>query len=1761
MTILLLTIISISAYSQGSTAVYPVEVSTFITPPYGTCLKDFVGSQRFQVHVLLRDLSKKNDDFVIIMSVKDGGGRTIFRSNVGKFSFANGSTMIVPAEVAPHIINNLFREENIEIGREYANKCFPEGAYSISFQAFDAKFYSMAKRRIPLSRESVTTMFMQSTDSRAYLVYPYKDEVICKTEVANVINYQWQPANPTGEAVSYHLEVVELQSESDKNSPHKAFQYGRVVVDADNLYRSIYTDQITETSYREGYYYAWRVTVKKGYDQNESKRETNQEVRVFQYRCNPVEEPEDTYDPKIIAEKNIKSSLDQITLEEVSYTGADALLKWKEDPEEIRQKYCGVGVEIRKYGGEKWTAFKNTTTEEFEYSLSKLSYNVSYQVRAHYIQCPEEAGADSIYGPYSNVLEFSIPKEDDDSECGSKVPDLADCTDRKAKVLRAGDTIIANGTKIFVDKITSYSSDSSEITGEGHVCFPILTNIQLRMKFNNIKINCEGELAKGEIHAVYDVSTCAMIDFEEFTGENFGGGTEKSPSESKVNTMENFNNGSSGDYFKDTDGTIYMKDEDGNKVKIGQELKLDNTQFSFSQDALTTEVHFVQFSNPSPETVAFDNDKDGYYRGFPDSKYGSYSDKYVIPYLANNPGRMKKLNASEVMLNNTVEPYEDVKFVIEAEGGTYIELIKEDEEKKRNTCVVNVPGSSNCDNIIYVRVLGKLKDSDQYQMAGKLIVCNYKPRTHKLIIVPTSSDYTVDKTKIESGINRIYGRLGITFEVTVDRTFENNQEVLDLLEDGLDISTDDQEKRSWDVESPDMKTIRRLYQESHPDMEKEAAYLFLVNKPEEKYAGVEGDMPRNQSVGYIFMNGKNELTDSRLIAHELGHGVFRLQHTFAYNGKESTEKKTDNLMDYNPSNPDFLAHFQWEVLQNTAFFVWKAFQDDEDGMFTIPPCVYKSAASMVGSSVAGGLADYAINQAIGTDIDKEKSLKDCIGEGFSDNFTVANTIRTVAETCFSLDDYAHYISMLFNAGSSASDYFDCRDEGGDFCHCLVKSVTNFLLSTIVDEVKKKLSERLSKKHPNLSSDKKKAVCEKLTSSMFDYFKLDSKIAAESVSAVAEGLFDGIMDGTDSKISSKIVEGLSGKLADLICKEAETPKVENIRIEIDKDKILHVYLYTKIKDNTQLNKTRAVVYPVVVGYDEADPCNKEKYKVEASENINLTSNYFDYNNLPDQKWYQTDKSFLKSLSYSDNLSFETLMDGQDKNVSAFVFGDKYCSVDNISSDKLSLYEVGVMTVSVKGFNWDGDYEGWFVNKSKILDERVYHYIAKLPCQNDKIFTAKVVGKGVIVIDDNYVDADSKPKDYHCGLAIPHCSDDEPGPTPGSDIVPKTVTEKDECSESDLFKGTASTSKAAKALANEARIKKGECVYGLPKCSKWIKDSNKDKVYHITSSPICGGNNSDDVVDLFTVTLNKAGVPEKGSRVMNNEVAMNNLYKVFSYECGADSMLVEDTIPAHVGKAIMVSADQYFAKYALRIFVKVSYDWAKNRISYSSANNQDLNQAFNDLLENWKKKNVFPNPIDYALDRPTGNPTAGPKHLMNIIENSSYSSQLKKNIRSNLKAGNRQIDFCNLCSAFRNIYRIVALSLAEIPYSYKGVEFMYDNTMQIPSKYYSPTSEYKYIYDELFVTTLDVNKKAASSGENRSIYYTQAEADEKNKEILKNVENALSVCLATIYDDVHKASSSTISMSVNGKSFQYMPNNLGVRSVPNIAVQVDGSSCNK
>lgn len=82
-------------------------------------------------------------------------------------------------------------------------------------------------------------------------------------------------------------------------------------------------------------------------------------------------------------------------------------------------------------------------------------------------------------------------------------------------------------------------------------------------------------------------------------------------------------------------------------------------------------------------------------------------------------------------------------------------------------------------------------------------------------------------------------------------------------------------------------------------------------------------MPRKSRFGYIFAgNGPNEKSLARTLAHELGHGLFTLQHSFddEYGGKKS-KGDTSNLMDYTDRDEAVqLATFQWNVIANPAPF-------------------------------------------------------------------------------------------------------------------------------------------------------------------------------------------------------------------------------------------------------------------------------------------------------------------------------------------------------------------------------------------------------------------------------------------------------------------------------------------------------------------------------------------------------------------------------------------------------------------------------------------------------------------------------------------------------------------------------------------------------------------------------------------------------------------------------------------------------------------------
>ena len=115
-----------------------------------------------------------------------------------------------------------------------------------------------------------------------------------------------------------------------------------------------------------------------------------------------------------------------------------------------------------------------------------------------------------------------------------------------------------------------------------------------------------------------------------------------------------------------------------------------------------------------------------------------------------------------------------------------------------------------------------------------------------------------------------------------------------------------------------MLQLQQAYQAKAGTLE--GAYLFVLDGAKGLSSGtvfLQGEMPRKSRFGYLFSNDGKAL--SKTIAHELGHGLFTLRHTFdsEYAGKKSQDSSS-NLMDY--AEGTSLAAFQWNVMASPAIF-------------------------------------------------------------------------------------------------------------------------------------------------------------------------------------------------------------------------------------------------------------------------------------------------------------------------------------------------------------------------------------------------------------------------------------------------------------------------------------------------------------------------------------------------------------------------------------------------------------------------------------------------------------------------------------------------------------------------------------------------------------------------------------------------------------------------------------------------------------------------
>ena len=823
----------------------------------------------------------------------------------------------------PVSISNFFESGNVLIGQNILNdNCLPEGAYLFCFQAFDAKAY-YAKQRIPISKEFTVTAFLENGATPILISPANNDSLSC--QMPNVI-FQWQQPYITSGINSYTLQVAEANSPFD--GPQIIENGGNLLIEKRGLMMPICDIPVTEANFKENHTYYWRVVMcdKEGKARASYPNKGASPVYKFVYCGTPQEpEPEDAWVPQIPMAKSIKKSLDRLRIDTVLSDESSCSAFWFQDPVDVREKYDGVVIEVKKKNQDTWTPFlmESKVATDTLVALSSLAYKETYMARGQYFFYED---GEKVYAPYSDTIEFKIPHPADTLECGNAAPELTDCTNAGERAeLEIGDEFNANGTTVSIDTITSQTISGSSviISGEGHLPFPILSNFGLKVSFDNIEINCADELKKGQVISVYDEKTAAMIDLNNILGKGAAGNDLKQEDASltEVGPDDDLSGFKSGDLIVE-DGKVSLIVGNGNVVQVGTVIDLSNSDAYNDNGALNDEDIYVKFSNPDHENIAFDDDPTGMIRRAAtlSDKYVSFGEEYIIPWVATNPGRIFQLTAMPSK-DLGKSGFTDVKFVLPA-SGTHVVL--DAVENGDGSYSVSIPGMKvDVQNQVYA--IARKGEDSPYENVGKLNLCCYSYKSKKVVIVPLLEGLSVNTDEVKKDLDRVYAKLGYTFEVELDDDAAHREGLSTTIGLETDFLSDFSEE---------MKELIFNYEINIGDAyDKDAAYLFLLDKPTGKYKDAAGIMPQCQQYGFIFMREVTSATPSitHTMAHELGHGIFGLDHIFsgAYGIKKGA---THNLMDYTEKTPnDFLSYHEWTQI-NLPLPNWSALSRAEEDM-------------------------------------------------------------------------------------------------------------------------------------------------------------------------------------------------------------------------------------------------------------------------------------------------------------------------------------------------------------------------------------------------------------------------------------------------------------------------------------------------------------------------------------------------------------------------------------------------------------------------------------------------------------------------------------------------------------------------------------------------------------------------------------------------------------------------------------------------------------
>ena len=577
-------------------------------------------------------------------------------------------------------------------------------------------------------------------------------------------------------------------------------------------------------------------------------------------------------------------------------------------------------------------------------------------------------------------------------ECGEdsyRVTDLTPCD----TPLSVGDTMtVGGGFPVIVREI---AQRGERFYGRGLMYVPYI-GVSFAVSINGVRVNCLKQMIEGYTEVEHDASSSQIGGTDALL---HGGATKlkngvvmpdlavdftfpkgmKAALDSDAGTLVLYDTGGNvagsvemprneqGEpvfpvRVKDADGKIVQIDKAGDEGSEEGELTVTHIGKANSSELvhprvtayLRPDYGVVEFGDadgsrfsfdaalPYYESVAILLNSDG--AGGGGRVYRKMNDNYIVPWKFLSTGSTDKVTAKLTLTDEgkkLIKP-EKLQFKTVTEAGTV--TLPSDYDASRGLYTVQVTAAQpHSKTSVYA--LYPYNGADYYLNLGVIDIDTRSTLEAKVCIVDIGGSANIQH--IETELNAIYSKVGVHWSVTRENGLSYHKDSIAHLFDSR--------SKALELYNSHQKNLNRAFETYLGDRyDGSTCYLFMMpaNGSGSKRE-LAGFMPRGEQYGYINTDAVKSENLPAVIAHELGHGKYRLRHTFDSEYGSAAERKkggTDNLMDYtsSPYKSTHIAKWQWNQIYNPALLteVWEK-DEDSEWVVQVAQCLTGAAIDVV----------------------------------------------------------------------------------------------------------------------------------------------------------------------------------------------------------------------------------------------------------------------------------------------------------------------------------------------------------------------------------------------------------------------------------------------------------------------------------------------------------------------------------------------------------------------------------------------------------------------------------------------------------------------------------------------------------------------------------------------------------------------------------------------------------------------------------------------